>query len=1055
MKKILPNSLFLTGQNYLHRGLDRLALTFALGLSLRDGSVLDPASVYASAVLSLLPYQAQGLSLDSGISKKQGEFLCACSAYPVSSNASAQPVHVSLKVGTLARDFLVIGEKYEKQGPLSFNEMPLSWGKTFYDEALNPYGIKPGETAGPMGTLTSPQVFEFRPDSDGGQGQVADGPASPLPCPRTTAGLKNLGTFDDEWQNKYWPGFPPDFDYGFFNLAQKAQILGSGFFRGDERLYLKNVRPEGGVLSAALPGLRLRIMLRRSDNKDYKVSEVAPNLDTVWLFPAFESALIFWHASVKAADQKASDIETLLAVLEPLDSKPESADILLARAIAVKAEEAPLMPPPPLESEAPKSPPAPEAKSSVAVRPQDSKLPEPPKLAPPPAMAQVGRKAQDILAESWPEISSALAAGGLSDLQMSDVAARIEKNTQDMTRIEKMAAGVNPSEAGVQEHLISQGFSPQTASDLQKAASLPLPDQTAFETQADFFEAVDRYGQELAALIGVSPQAGSELAQKIKFLFSGDPAKQLQAFLTPSQLEALANPPAFDWAALGLSPDNGEQVLAALEKLDASSEITKDLSWAEKNAHLASLGPELDAAMGLFPGTMAGKFQKNSQDIKKIAWSDDDLGRALDTLALDPEHQELAAALPQIHTLRKAPPADVNSLKDIALMAGLSNPKILAVIGTLDILNPQPLDIKSSPPKPPEPKEPEQTAGPKPEDKDAEAKDPAVFTDRQEVEKYLADSWASFEGKALAGLDLKDLNLAGRNFKGADLRMSDLSGAGLAGADFSGAVLEGVKLDRSNLTGANLTSAILTGAVFGSAKVAGINLTGADLSGADMQALDLSGLKAPGAVLAKTLVSGRFKGAVLTGALFRDMSLEKADFSGAELAGAGFTKVILKGANLSGAKLDQAYMEESNLAGADLTRVQGINLRILACQLAGADLSLSDLNDFLLFNSQAKGAKFIGVKASKADLGGADLSGTNFSGAVLKETGLFGASLKGARLVRADLFKAVLGGADLSGADFTGASLYAADLFRTTIDKYTLFSQADLNMTCLKVGRTV
>ncbi|MDR1395612.1 MAG: DUF2169 domain-containing protein, partial [Deltaproteobacteria bacterium] len=285
MKKIVPESLHLSSLTYVSRGRDLLALTLGLGFSLDGGAILEPASVYGVLVQALAPLAGQGAVPDLGLGKGEAEFMLAGRAFPPRPG-SPEPFAASIQAGPLRRSFLVTGEEYAGRVPEPLQPVFLDWSRTAYEKGLNPFGIIPGRTRGAAGVLAGPQVYDFEPDPAGRRpGRAAAGPACPLPCPPVPGSLLGRGTFDQKWLSQSWPGFPADFDFRYFNRAQPKQRLAGSFFRGDEELFLENFHPQK-AFSARMPARRLRLILRRLlPGGGRALSEVTPNLDTLWLIP--------------------------------------------------------------------------------------------------------------------------------------------------------------------------------------------------------------------------------------------------------------------------------------------------------------------------------------------------------------------------------------------------------------------------------------------------------------------------------------------------------------------------------------------------------------------------------------------------------------------------------------------------------------------------------------------------------------------------------------------------------------------------------------------------
>jgi hypothetical protein len=78
------------------------------------------------------------------------------------------------------------------------------------------------------------------------------GPVPPGWLPRRA----RAGTFDEAWRRERWPRMPADFDYRFYNSAHDDLVC-DGYLRGDERIELVHLGPNGSTISTRLPAMRV------------------------------------------------------------------------------------------------------------------------------------------------------------------------------------------------------------------------------------------------------------------------------------------------------------------------------------------------------------------------------------------------------------------------------------------------------------------------------------------------------------------------------------------------------------------------------------------------------------------------------------------------------------------------------------------------------------------------------------------------------------------------------------------------------------------------------
>ena len=204
--EISSPGLWQTRLVYRRAGEDRLAIAVMAGFSLREIGLLEPQEALEAALEALGEHG--GPALDAGLPKMEGEFLMAGAAF-APGGVPAEIADVSLSVGSLRRDFLVLGAREAKEPvpgpPRKFIRQPLSWKATLYDQAANPEGIKAGETfLEGFWLLAGPLVQEAVFDAAGrtlAAPMGAGAPASPLPLPPTPERIASGGgTFGGAWR---------------------------------------------------------------------------------------------------------------------------------------------------------------------------------------------------------------------------------------------------------------------------------------------------------------------------------------------------------------------------------------------------------------------------------------------------------------------------------------------------------------------------------------------------------------------------------------------------------------------------------------------------------------------------------------------------------------------------------------------------------------------------------------------------------------------------------------------------------------------------------------
>ncbi len=104
------------------------------------------------------------------------------------------------------------------------------------------------------------------------------------------------GTYGDKWLKEEFPGFPKDFNWGYFNTAPQDQQV--DYLSGDETLYFENLRPETPSLSSKLPAIRPRLFVTGNVNKQEIFSEITLRLDTLHVDMESQKVYLLWRGLV-------------------------------------------------------------------------------------------------------------------------------------------------------------------------------------------------------------------------------------------------------------------------------------------------------------------------------------------------------------------------------------------------------------------------------------------------------------------------------------------------------------------------------------------------------------------------------------------------------------------------------------------------------------------------------------------------------------------------------------------------------------------------------------
>lgn len=113
--------------------------------------------------------------------------------------------------------------------------------------------------------------------------------------------VRFLGTYDRAWEEKYRPGFPPDFSYRYYNSAPTDQQLEHSCYAG-KRVSLRNLSPRTDLafkLTSSEP------IAQASSGTD--VCAISLLMDTVCFIPDEMKYYVVWRGNVVADSEQALD----------------------------------------------------------------------------------------------------------------------------------------------------------------------------------------------------------------------------------------------------------------------------------------------------------------------------------------------------------------------------------------------------------------------------------------------------------------------------------------------------------------------------------------------------------------------------------------------------------------------------------------------------------------------------------------------------------------------------------------------------------------------------
>ena len=278
----------------------------SLGFRLSSGEALLEMDAMSESI------EAMGDSPlpDPGMPKPRAEFLVS-GKYYAPGGVPVNGGEVRVRLGQQSKSLYVFGDREWVMGVPSeaekITEMPLDYSRAYggANYPANPVGIGFDEQRlpnieHPDHLLTSPTAI------------VPPAGLSVMDV-RSEQRLRYQGTYDENYLQQYYPGYPADFDWHSFLCAAEDQWL-SGYYNGGESFELHNLHPDKSVIEGRLPAYRTRCFVEKI--KGDRLQEISLNLDTVWFFPEKDLGLLIWRGGLDVEDDEADDLHQIMVAYE-------------------------------------------------------------------------------------------------------------------------------------------------------------------------------------------------------------------------------------------------------------------------------------------------------------------------------------------------------------------------------------------------------------------------------------------------------------------------------------------------------------------------------------------------------------------------------------------------------------------------------------------------------------------------------------------------------------------------------------------------------------------
>ncbi|MFV8755101.1 DUF2169 family type VI secretion system accessory protein [Nannocystaceae bacterium ST9] len=276
--------------------------------------------------------------LDAAIPKSRAEFLIHGFAFAPGGRPQTGTA-VRARVGNCEKILHVLGDRHWRgstpSDPHPFTRMPIDWAHAFGGPSLaeNPVGKGADEVE------VEGARIRFLPNVELPREHVQSPRQRPTPAgfmpidiswPQRT---RLAGTHDQAWLENDFPGFARDVDWGIHNTAPRDQQV-EGWWKPGDRFELENLHPDKPIVWGELPAWRARAFVSRRKHGPARLDEVELALQTLWMFPDAEKAVLIFSGSTRVLEDDGADVLHLLLAAER-EGEPRATahyvDALLAR----------------------------------------------------------------------------------------------------------------------------------------------------------------------------------------------------------------------------------------------------------------------------------------------------------------------------------------------------------------------------------------------------------------------------------------------------------------------------------------------------------------------------------------------------------------------------------------------------------------------------------------------------------------------------------------------------------------------------------------------------
>ncbi len=947
MKIFRPLQIGLTTQVIEHNGRFFFTVTCNAGFNL----LLNEVMLEFDAVEKIFPLMGTHPLPDMGMPKPQGEFLVSGSYYA----PEGQPVNggeVRIRLGKQEKILYIFGPRKFISGlpskPEPFTTRTIDYTNAFGGSSYkeNPSGI--GYMDERLPYIEDPRNLIVFPDDR--SDPAGFGPFDPTWPQR----MRFAGTYDSTYREKFFPGYPDDFDWRYFMVAPEDQRL-DNYYNGDEEFSIYNMHQSVKCIQGKLPALNVRCFCRQRPQEGIEeFSELSMNLDTVWFFPDVLIGMLYYRATIEVSDDEATQVQYLLAAYErqkdsvrpiehyrySLERRINSTDSLLN---GLNTQD--LIPI--------------NDKCAMELLQERSLVSV--------ANSEFGKNLDAKMAGVQLSVDKKLVE---AKTQLQEVLANNDNITPEM--VEAIETGLNPTAvSGVEDPDVAM---------LSQALEKILPgitsgDPSKLSLKNFSFDCIDKITDEAVKFIEKKTQLGLAEIEK------------LQSAVGPDELFKVKIPD-------DISTEGKEELRKLIEVLKNSTaegvskqiEPLPRMSMDNISSQLIEIQPQMSDAMQHFNGMKAAGMSDeeckiiecqllsmmnnvNTDELQKVA----DKFKSLYKMAAHYLHDGLSPHKETIEQITQQFLEKVNSGDSVAngdwACIDLSFKKLDGIDFSgcfLEQVNFNGASLKGT-----------------------------NFTDAIMCRAQLEN--ADLTGANFTRCNIGAVHAAGANFSAADMSNAVLTKGDFTGAKISQCNLTGVEIRETNFNGADLSGVQIPGAMFINATVKGTIFQGAHIAKAvfvqsNLSDIDFSNADLSNSVWAETpLENVCFDNATMIQACFAapdpaTMPIKECSFVGAKLDKANFQGLLMIDANLKHASAENANFTSADLTGADLSEIQASGAQFRKSILKDANLDRANLIYGSLAKAQLENVSFNGANLFSVDFLRSCIINTTFKNCNLDNT---------------------------------------------------------------------